>query len=371
MDIQFLQQADWALSKCAQPTPPQNVDIVYRTRYLFAQAVVPGAGLPGSTQKFTVIVTGDTNWELRSISASWATSQLIFLQIMLPDGSFLTNAYQDEFLFGGYGSNRWVATKPYECPPGSKIIIGFDTNLPGAFFTTSQNITLLLEGAYKYYLKSSGSPPKPNVEEFAENMPRYLGNPNQNIMAPCWVQGHGPATPDGFIDQWFTYSSGAQIISNTYFPGVTIPIAGPTSGYATIQIEQLSDFVCRRLFFWVVADPTVTGGEILANIRVSSGYALTNDYIDVFRYLGGAMLPHDLNLKSGEQITFDLTLVDGAGTGNMYFQAFAEGAKRYKQGAVQSTAQVLEPELSREVTVPAGGGPLRSLPPGLGRWGRR
>lgn len=370
MDVQFLQQADWTLSKCGQPVAPttqapNGVSVVYRTKYFFVQDIVPAASQPGSTQTFTKVIAGDTNWELRSISANWFSGQLIYLQIQLADGSYLSNVLEDDLIFAGYGSNRWVATRPIECPPGSKIIMAFDTNFPGA--SQSQNITMVLEGAYKYYVKNASTNGHPALEAFAENMPRYLGNPNQNIMAPCWTQGYGPGTPDGFEDRWFTYSTGSQIISGTVFPGVTIPLAGTLSAYATIKLERSSDFVCRRFYFWIAADAGVTGGEILARIRISSGYAVTNDYIDVFRYIGGAMLGHDLNIKAGEQIIFDLNLVDGAGSGNMYFEAYAEGAKRFPRGQSAVQAPPMELGFSREVIVPAGGGAVRSLPPGLGR----
>jgi len=362
-DIQFLQEADWTLSKCGQPLPPaEGISIVYRLKYFLVQDVVPRSLAVGSTQTFTKIISGDTTWELRSISANWFAGQLVYLQIQLPDGSYLSNVLEDDLVFAGYGSNRWTASRPIECPTNSKIIIAFDTNLPAA--TVAQNITLLLEGAYKYYVKSGVTHPAP--EAYAERLPRYLGNPNQNIMAPSWVQGYGPGTPDGWEDVWFTYDSGAQIINGTRFPGVTIPLTGSTVASATIKLERASDFICRRFYFWIQADATVSAGSILARIRISSGYAITNDYFDVFRYISGGMLAHDLNIKAGEQIFFDLNMVDATGTGNMYFEAFAEGAKRYPRTA--SALQIpQEPDISREVIVPAGGGPVRTVPPSLRR----
>ena len=362
-DVQFLQEADWTLSKCGQPVPPaRDINIVYRLKYFLVQTVVPPALQAGSTQIFTKLITGDTTWELRAISANWASGQLIYLQIQLPDGSYLSNVLEDDLVFAGFGSNRWTATKPIECPTNSKVIIAFDTNLPNA--TVSQNITMLLEGAYKYYVKSPTI--HPNPVGFAEGLSRYLGNTNQNILAPSWVQGYGPATPQGWEDVWHTYDSGFQIINGVFFPGVTIPLTGSTVSSATIQIERASDFVVRRFYFWVQADPTVTFGSILGRIRISSGYAVTNDYFDLYRYIGGSMLAHDLNLKAGEEIFFDLVLVDATGSGNMYFQAFAEGCKRYPRTA--SALQVpFEPDIAREVVVPAGGGPVRTVPPALRR----
>ena len=363
-DIQFLREADWTLAGCGQATPPSgNVNIIYRTKNFLVQTVVPIPGTPGSTQTFTKVITGDTTWELRAISSNWFSASLVFLQIQLADGSYLSNNLMDTLVFSGYGSNRWTATKPIECPSNSKIILAFDTNLPSnPPATTPQNVVLWLEGAYKYYVQSPTVHPDP--EGFAERMPRLLGNPNQNILAPCWVGGYGPATPTGWEDVWHTYSSGDQTIGTFRFPGTTIPLAGSTTATAVIQIERASDFIARRFYFWLAQDATVTNGSILGRIRISSGYALMNDYLDLARYIGGSMLGRDLNIKAGESILFDLSLVDFAGSGNMYFEAYAEGCKRYPR--TQSALQVpVQPSINQEVIVPAGGGPVRTPPPAL------
>jgi hypothetical protein len=111
-------------------------------------------------------------------------------------------------------------------------------------------------------------------------------------------------------------------------------------------------------------DPTVINGSVLGRIRISSGYAVTNDYLDLARYIGGGMIAHDLNIKAAESIVFDLSLVDFSGSGNFYFEAFAEGCRRYPR--TQSALQVpLEPSINQEVIVPAGGGPVRTPPPSL------
>ena len=130
-DIQFLREADWTLSSCGQSMPPaENINIVYRLKNFLVQTTVPPAFQPGSTQTFTKLITGDTTWELRAIQANWFGGQMVFLQIQLPDGSYLSNFLMDDVVFAGFGSNRWTATKPIECPTNSKIIIGFDTNIP-------------------------------------------------------------------------------------------------------------------------------------------------------------------------------------------------------------------------------------------------
>jgi hypothetical protein len=97
---------------------------------------------------------------------------------------------------------------------------------------------------------------------------------------------------------------------------------------AAIQIDQNNDFLVRRLLFDVQADNTVTAGTILARIRAGSGYSFTDDYMDVQQYIGSAPFAKDWLVQAGDQIFFDLNLVDSVGTGNMYFRVFAEGVRR-------------------------------------------
>ena len=256
-------------------------------------------------------VTGDTEWMLRAISAN---GDVPYWQVILPDGQPLLNQSQIVQEVAGYGSGRLLLSKEVPCPPQSKIQVRL-TALTDA-------VTILFEGAFRYYVKSQGA-----AQPMGMLPPRYLDHPNQNILAPCWMHGVGPATPAGYEDAPFTYSSAVQ--------SLRFLNASDIQQFATIEIpiESSSDFVVRRWHFDVTQDAGVTGGNILARIRAASGHVFCDDYIDVARYIGGAPYPHDWWLKAQDTIILDLQLVDFAGTGDMYMQVHVEGVKRRKVGA--------------------------------------
>jgi hypothetical protein len=150
-------------------------------------------------------------------------------------------------------------------------------------------------------------------------IPRYQGIVNENILAPCWMGGFGPKTPQGYQDDKYTYSSAKT----------TVPLAGPLTATLRIPIDaHYEAFVCRRFLFDVQQDNTVTAGEFLGRIRTGNGYAINEDYIDLERYLGGAVFAHDWIVRGGDEVFIDLVLADGAGSGNMYITAHMEGARR-------------------------------------------
>jgi hypothetical protein len=260
-------------------------------------------------------VTGDTTWMLRAISANGDVS---YWQVILPNGQPFLNQSQLVQEVAGYGSGRLLMAKEVPCPPQSKIQVRLTA--------LSDPVQMLFEGAYCYYVKSQKA-----SQPAGPLPPRYLANPNQNILAPCWMHGVGPATPPGYEDAPFTYSSQAMA------PGYGLEFTGPSDIYqfATIEIpiESASDFVVRRFHFDVTQDAGVTGGEILARIRSASGHVFCEDYIDVARYIGGAPYAHDWWLKAQDTIILDLQLVDFAGSGQMYMQVYVEGVKRRKAGA--------------------------------------
>jgi hypothetical protein len=318
MDTKLLRQADYVLSKCGRPTPPAGASVVYVPKGFLLQAVVPVS----SQSIITKEITGDTTWCLRAISSTVSSSLALYVQIQLPNGRFLINGLQDVTQFAGYGSYRYLFSKELPCPPGSKIRITLDTSIPGA--GSSQPVVMLFEGAYAYYLRSNGERGAANVEEVASSMPRYLGTPNQNILAPCWMSGEGPRTPEGFEDDRFIYSS----------PVTTIALAGPSlTGTTQVQIQQTSDFECRRLLVDVTATTLVTAGSILMRARLSSGYQLMDDYIDVADYLGSTPWAKDWHCPKGDAVVFDFLLVDGAGTGSVSVQVHLDGVKRRKVAA--------------------------------------
>lgn len=272
-----------------------------------------------TTQTVTKEITGDTTWCLRSISSTVSATLALYVQIQLPNGRYLMNGLQDVTQFGGYGSYRYLFTRELPCPPGSKIQITLDTSTPAA--GSAQPIVLLFEGAYAYYLKTNGQ--RSNPEELASELPRYLGTPNQNILAPCWMSGEGPRTPIGFEDERFIYSS--PVAS---FASVT---TGQLQTSVQIQIQNSSDFECRRFLVDLVAAETITAGSVLMRVRLTSGYQLTDDYVNMALYLGSAQWAKDWHCPSGDAVVFDFLVVDGAGAGALTVQVHMDGVKRKKR----------------------------------------
>lgn len=317
MDLELLKEADYCLSKCGRPIPPQGLSALYLYRGIPIQIQASMA----SQQSISREVTGETDWELRAISASTTSTVSLYLQIQLPNGNFLFSDLLDVSQIAGYGSARYLFTKPILCPPGTRLVLTFNTTLPSA--AAIQPIMLVFEGADRYLLR--GGQPSKCPEAFAAGLPRIEGTPNQNIMAPSWQQGFTLDMPPGWSLEPFTYSSrpiGQQ-------PGnIAVALAGPLTDTCVVNIDQQNDFLVRRFLLYPTADNTVTAGTFLVRIRLGSGYAVTDDYLDAASYLGSAPFPKDLEVKAGDQIFFDVQLVDGAGTGNMYFQAYAEGLRR-------------------------------------------
>jgi hypothetical protein len=315
VDSELLRQADWVLSKCGRPMAPRGANVVYIPKGFIVQAQV--ASLQNTL--LTKEISGDTTWVLRSISTqSTATA---YFQIQLPNGKYLTNSPQEIPPFTGFGSGRYLLTRELECPPGSKVQVTVNTQLNPGLVTSR----FLLGGAYKYYAKSPNEQ-RPMVE-LASVMPRYWGDPNQNIMAPCWMQGMGPASIPGCRDEAFVYGDG---VANFATATITAGVATGASQQVYIQTDNDTDFDARRMLI----DVTTTGsaaGTWLAKLRAGSGYALNEDFIDVQRLLAGAMLgPRPWRIPQGDQVVVDLSLVDYSGTGTVTFACYLDGSRRRK-----------------------------------------
>lgn len=309
--FQLLTESDFVLSKCGRFQPPVG-SVVYIPKSFLIQAALPIS----SNQSFYKTITGDTVWVWRSVSVALSGNPpRVYGQVMKPDGKFLFNGLLDLTQIAGFGSHRYLLSKEIECPPGSKITLTLDDSFAGALAT--QPVSFLCGGAYAYYLKDGIR--SRCTEDEASAMPRIFSGSNQNLLAPCWMWGEGPKIPDGFAGEAFTYGNGDSNV-------VTI---GSTSGNvaASIQIDSDCDFILRRFLFDVrAAGGGTTTSIFVARIRAGSGYAFTDDYIDPAKYLGSAYLAKGWRLKRGDQIHFDLLLVDSSG-GSITVECFADGVK--------------------------------------------
>lgn len=316
MTAEMLRQHDVVLSRCGRPLPPfPGVRVVPIPRSFKCWATF---ATPPVTNIATVptTISGDTTWMLRAISSYVTVPVGISLQFQFPDGRFLFHDVSDIRAIAGFGSWRFPLTKERACPPGTKIIATFQDTTPA----TAQAVPLLLEGAYYYHVKDVGGS---KTLALASSLPRYVPNENQNILAPCWAFGEGPEAPQGFQDDpgGWVYSSNVQAID--------VGAATAKNALLQIQLEAASDMVVRNLFFAVTQDAGVTGANVLVKVRDSSGYAFTDDYVE-YGLLNGVPWVKDWIVKASNTIFVDLSLVDYAGTGNVYVQVFASGARRRK-----------------------------------------
>lgn len=310
--VEILRQADFILSKCGRPIPPQGLSVIYLYRGIPIQDVLA----TGSRDNVSREISGDTVFELRALSITTTSTTALYLQIQLPNGRQLINNLQDITQIAGYGSTRYLFTEPLECPAGSKATITFDDTIPNA--GAAQPVMVLLEGADKYYLK--GGKLSPCLDILASSQDRYAQDVNQNILAPCWMQGFYPEPPVHCQEEIFTYNSVADVTISVTATNLT--------GTSEIKIDRDNDFEVRRLLVYVFADATVTGGSFLGKVRAGSGYLLTDDYLDLYKYLGSAPFVKGWTVKRGDSIFVDLELVDVSGTGNINFRLYAEGLRR-------------------------------------------
>ena len=314
MDVQLLKQADIVLSKCGRPIAPQRTSAVCFYRGIPIQAIFPTAPTAAS-QTITREISGDTTFLLRAISCTSGATTALLVQIQLPNGRFLISNLAQALTFAGYGSWRYHFSEELECPPGTKITVSLVDENP----LVAQPIMLLFEGADRYLLKGGHG----GRQALVSDLPRYRISGAQNILAPCWMAGEGPVTPQGFRDEEFTY------VSDVFTMDVN---ATDLTGTVSIPIDHDSDFLCRRIEFQQTTDIIVnTPGLWLGRKRDSSGYALMDDYLDLIGMLNGAPMPgKPWRIEKGGQVFIDVQLVGAAGTGNVYLTVFMEGVRRYR-----------------------------------------
>lgn len=333
--VRLLTEADDILDHCGRPRPPAaGTSAVYIKKGFLLQINFP-ANAGTQQQTITKEITGDTDWCLRSMlitnvqpGASPSLSPSVLVNIILPDGSYLSNSLQPSIQISGYGSWRYVFDFELPCPPGSKIQAVVNNA------TTSQNpATILFDGAYRYLLSGGERARILPANEAVEHLPRYFANPNQNIMAPAWQCGVVDPPPPGCYDEDFTYSA-LQNPSTTFPQGAPGSVISVTAANltATQQIGMDgSEFHCQRILVEVSEDNTVTGGSVLAKIRLGSGQLVFDDYIDAARYIGSTSWPIDLIIPPNDIVYADLQVVDQVGTGNFYWTMYLEGFKRRKR----------------------------------------
>jgi hypothetical protein len=313
-DLELLQQADVILGKCGgRPVLPDGLTVVPIQKSFLMPMVLTA----GKSTVYTKEITGDARWALRAISSDAGSNGVtgVRIQIQLPNGRFLIGLNgQDVGQFAWVGSWRYAFDPEVEVDPGTKIQVTLtDTVGLGSDFV----LNLLFEGCYKYYLKGGQRvEPGPSVAR----SPRAQGRINENILAPCYLLGEGPTIPEGFDDQTFTYSSELA----------TLTIGGQLFSTLKLGIDTGYDFQLMRLLFDQQVDNTVTAGVVVARVRAGAGYALNDDFLDIWRYLNGAVAPHYWKVRGSDAIFVDLQLLDAAGAGDVTVQVHAEGIRRRK-----------------------------------------
>ena len=274
---------------------------------------------PNPLQVVTHQITGEYPWALRAISAASGAmggqNPQLLIQIQLPDGRFMENDLEDAVSMVGVGSWRRALSRELLCPVGSKLSV---TLLYANNQQAPMSVGLILDGAYRRDLKAHGHNP-------VADLPRYVSGENQNILAPCWMWGQGPETPDGYEDRLYTYATDL----------VTYPTAQIARVTVSKQLRAGEEFLCRRLLFAVtpqIQGPAPPTGIFLIRARASSGYALMDDFIDAAALIGSAPWACDWRLNPSERVYFDLQLVDVlGGQGTMYLKIYMEGVRRRKK----------------------------------------
>jgi hypothetical protein len=263
-------------------------------------------------------IPGDTVWQLRAISSDQGMNsvQNIRVQIQFPNGRYLFGENGiDSGQFAWIGSYRFLADMDFE--PGNKLKVTLTDTTTGGY-GSAQAVNLVFEGTYLYFLKGGELAADP--AKLASQLPRYRGDLNENILAPCWMTGAEPPVPDGY-DQHdrFTYSSSV----------LTFTIGTHSNGQLVIPIDNGYDFFCRR----ILADVTYngpTGGVVLGRLRTGTGYSLNDDFIDLATYLNGAEWPKDWKIRGRDEVVVDLQLADVVGVGTITFQLHLGGVRRRK-----------------------------------------
>lgn len=311
-DRALIQQAARTLTRCGALKPLAGGFALPLERKMLWPLNVGGASNYAGNVSFNKEISGETDFELRAISSDQGMTQLLKakMQIQLPSGRNLFGLNgMDVGQFAYVGSYRYVVDPPEFCPLGSKITVSLTD------YGISQELypTLVLEGVELY--------PVPGIADHSgigipDRIRRTL---NQNILAPCWMAGQGISLPEGA--EYIVYSTPGQPEDAP----ATVTVGGPIATTAYLTVDQGYDFYCYRMVFDITYDAGVTAGSVLGRIRTGAGDVKTDGFIDLARYLNGVEFAHTWRIPAADSVYFDVVLEDGAGNGNMYFQAHLEG----------------------------------------------
>ena len=174
-------------------------------------------------------------------------------------------------------------------------------------------------GVLRYLLKADGTEPPPYLPDVSR-APRIPGTSNQNIMAPEWRLGNQctPETPDGYVDEPFTL----------YSTAIANPVGQVTVGVPVEVPNDCEEFIIRNIQYNEVDDDTVTGGTAALQVRMPSGYSITNgDYLPA-DWTGPVFPPFPVS--GGGRVILDVADMDATGTGNITTTVQFDGVKRRK-----------------------------------------
>lgn len=311
MDAQLLTQADYALSKCGRPVPPDGVRAVDIPHALVYNAVLAAGVL--STVTGYRSVPGETTFMLRAFSIVGSTTDNCYIRIQLPDGTFFSNALDSMSLNALVGSYRRSLSKEVACPAGSQITVVLDTSTTGSPSAVLP-VAITFEGVYRYLLKNGKLVPATPAEAA-----RYSRTPNGNILAPeMMLDTYFLEIPDNARRGPYTMVSQAASI-------------GTPGGTVTIQIPASSsyDFLIRRFCFEQTFSQGVSG-ETLVRPRDGSGYSLFSDYAPIAQVHDAPYAKHWC-IRAGVALFFDFLFRNTAGAGNVIFVVNAIGSRQRRR----------------------------------------
>ena len=174
-------------------------------------------------------------------------------------------------------------------------------------------------GILRYLLRGDGTEPAPYRPDVSR-APRIGAGSNQNIMAPEWRLGNqcSPETPPGYVDEPYTL----------YSNPIANPVGETTVGYPVEIPNDCEWLIIRNIQYNSVYDDTVDSGVAAIQIRLPSGYSLTNgDYLPAD--WNGPIFP-PLAASGGGRIILDVADFDATGTGNITTTVQFDCIKRIK-----------------------------------------